>query len=185
MLLRKLDNFIEKHYENNKSALLLKGARQVGKTSASTEYAQRYMTLSSYWDKLADYFVTWINDSPNAVDSSAIERRVKFGNPVVHLETTASLLPIFLAKSRWLIFFSLRIESMRAIMSADNWISVRISAIQTKALHLSKYYERIGTEVAEIELSFSFPESYAACLATLTYSFHHKRLVFRSVEPFI
>ncbi|MCI7515344.1 MAG: hypothetical protein MSA53_07250, partial [Bacteroidales bacterium] len=60
-----------------------------------------------------------------------------------------------------------------------------ISAIQTKALHLRKYYERIGTEVAEIELSFSFPESYAACLATLTYSFHHKRLVFRSVEPFI
>ena len=34
MLSRKLDNFIEKHYENNKSALLLKGARQVGKTSA-------------------------------------------------------------------------------------------------------------------------------------------------------
>lgn len=48
MLSRKLDNFIEKHYENNKSALLLKGARQVGKTSACTEYAQRYMTLSSY-----------------------------------------------------------------------------------------------------------------------------------------
>ena len=29
MLSRKLDNFIEKHYANNKSALLLKGARQV------------------------------------------------------------------------------------------------------------------------------------------------------------
>lgn len=104
----------------------------------STEYAQRFMTLSSYWDKLADYFVTWINDSPNAVDSSAIERRVKFGNPVVHLETTASLLPIFLAKSRWLIFFSLRIESMRAIMSADNWISVRISGDTDESFALNQ-----------------------------------------------
>ena len=40
MLSRKLDNFIEKHYENNKSALLLKGARQVGKTSAIRKYAR-------------------------------------------------------------------------------------------------------------------------------------------------
>ena len=39
MLSRKLDNFIEKHYANNKSALLLKGARQVGKTSAIRKYA--------------------------------------------------------------------------------------------------------------------------------------------------
>ena len=30
MLARKLDDFIERHYANNKSALLLKGARQVG-----------------------------------------------------------------------------------------------------------------------------------------------------------
>ena len=34
MLSRKLDNFIERHYSNNKSALLLKGVKQVGKTSA-------------------------------------------------------------------------------------------------------------------------------------------------------
>ena len=27
--------------------------------------------------------------------------------------------------------------------------------------HISKYYERIGTEIAEIELPFSFPESWA------------------------
>ena len=27
--------------------------------------------------------------------------------------------------------------------------------------YISKYYERIGTEVAEIELTFSFPESWA------------------------
>ncbi len=42
MLARKLDNFIERHYANNKSALLLKGARQVGKTSAIREYAKRH-----------------------------------------------------------------------------------------------------------------------------------------------
>ena len=41
MLSRKLDNFIAKHYENNKSALLLKGARQVGKTSAIRKYARK------------------------------------------------------------------------------------------------------------------------------------------------
>ena len=41
MLSRKLDNFIEKHYANNKSALLLKGARQVGKTSAIRKYARK------------------------------------------------------------------------------------------------------------------------------------------------
>ena len=39
MLSRKLDNIIERHYANNKSALLLKGARQVGKTSAIRKYA--------------------------------------------------------------------------------------------------------------------------------------------------
>lgn len=40
MLSRKLDAFIERHYANNKSALLLKGARQVGKTSAIRKYAE-------------------------------------------------------------------------------------------------------------------------------------------------
>ena len=42
MLSRKLDTFIERHYANNKSALLLKGARQVGKTSAIRKYADRH-----------------------------------------------------------------------------------------------------------------------------------------------
>ena len=44
MLSRKLDSFIERHYENNKSALLLKGARQVGKTSAIRKYATGHKT---------------------------------------------------------------------------------------------------------------------------------------------
>jgi predicted AAA+ superfamily ATPase len=49
MLARKLDDFIERHYANNKSALLLKGARQVGKTSAIREFAKRHkMNLITY-----------------------------------------------------------------------------------------------------------------------------------------
>ena len=42
MLSRKLDAFIERHYANSRSALLLKGARQVGKTSAIRKYAQTH-----------------------------------------------------------------------------------------------------------------------------------------------
>lgn len=42
MIARKLDAFIERHYANNRSALLLKGARQVGKTYAIREYARRH-----------------------------------------------------------------------------------------------------------------------------------------------
>lgn len=41
MLSRKLDNFIERHYSNNKSTLLLKGVKQVGKTSAIRKYAAK------------------------------------------------------------------------------------------------------------------------------------------------
>lgn len=41
MLSRKLDKYIEWHYANNKSALLLKGARQVGKTSAIRRFAEK------------------------------------------------------------------------------------------------------------------------------------------------
>ena len=57
MLSRKLDNFIEKHYANNKSALLLKGARQVGKTSAIRKYARKQkmnlIEINFYEDDLA------------------------------------------------------------------------------------------------------------------------------------
>ena len=41
MIDRRLDKIIENHYANNKSALLLTGARQVGKTIAIRRYAQR------------------------------------------------------------------------------------------------------------------------------------------------
>lgn len=42
MLHRKLDDFIERHYANSTSSLLLKGARQVGKTYAIRKYARKY-----------------------------------------------------------------------------------------------------------------------------------------------
>lgn len=42
MVARKLDNYIESHYKNSRSALLLKGARQVGKTFAIRKYAQKH-----------------------------------------------------------------------------------------------------------------------------------------------
>ena len=42
MLSRKLDDFIERHYANSTSSLLLKGARQVGKTYAIRKYAEKH-----------------------------------------------------------------------------------------------------------------------------------------------
>ncbi|MCQ2148568.1 MAG: AAA family ATPase [Bacteroidales bacterium] len=42
MIGRNLDKYIENHYKNNTSSLLLKGARQVGKTYAIRKYAQKH-----------------------------------------------------------------------------------------------------------------------------------------------
>ena len=41
MINRNIDKIIENHYANNKSALLLTGARQVGKTIAFRRYAEK------------------------------------------------------------------------------------------------------------------------------------------------
>ena len=41
MIDRNIDKIIENHYANNKSALLLTGARQVGKTIAFRRYAEK------------------------------------------------------------------------------------------------------------------------------------------------
>ena len=43
MISRNLDEYIERHYANNKSSLLLKGARQVGKTYAICKYAESFI----------------------------------------------------------------------------------------------------------------------------------------------
>ena len=42
MLNRKIDKFIEQHYANNRSSLLLTGARQTGKTFAVRNYAKHH-----------------------------------------------------------------------------------------------------------------------------------------------
>ena len=41
MISRCLDQIIEKHFNSSRSALLLTGARQVGKTIAIRKYAQK------------------------------------------------------------------------------------------------------------------------------------------------
>lgn len=42
MVSRKLDKYIERHYANNRSSLLLTGARQTGKTFAIRKYAKKH-----------------------------------------------------------------------------------------------------------------------------------------------
>lgn len=42
MINRKLDQYIENHYATSHSSLLLKGARQTGKTYAIRKYAKKH-----------------------------------------------------------------------------------------------------------------------------------------------
>lgn len=67
MLDRALDSFIENHYNTSKSALLLKGARQTGKTFAIRKYAQKHklnlIEINFYEDKSA---VSLFDDADNA-----------------------------------------------------------------------------------------------------------------------
>lgn len=57
MISRKLDSFIENHYNTSKSSLLLKGARQTGKTYAIRKYAKVHglylIEINFYEDKSA------------------------------------------------------------------------------------------------------------------------------------
>ena len=78
MLSRKLDNFIEKHYANNKSALLLKGARQVGKTSAIRKYAAKQkmnlIEINFYED---DSACNIFKGSQNQIKSACVSISIK------------------------------------------------------------------------------------------------------------
>ena len=65
--------------------------------------------------------------SPRAADICESVRRVKFGNPVIQRDTTASSFPILRARSRWDMCFSLRVLSIRAIIPADICTSAMIS----------------------------------------------------------
>lgn len=55
MIHRRLDKYIEQHYTNNKSSLLLKGARQTGKTFAIRKFAKSHnmnlIEINFYEDK--------------------------------------------------------------------------------------------------------------------------------------
>lgn len=69
------------------------------------------------------YSVTWINGSPRAVEISAMDLSVRFGKPVVQRDTTASDRFNLRARSRWVMFFFLRMASSRAMMAADSCTS--------------------------------------------------------------
>ena len=73
------------------------------------------------------YIGICIKGSPKAEESWAIDRKVRFGKPVVQRETTASLFPSLFAKSRCVMCFSLRIKSILSMMPADSCTSVMIS----------------------------------------------------------
>lgn len=57
MINRKLDEYIEQHYANNRSSLLLTGARQTGKTFAIRKYAKKHrlnlIEINFYEDETA------------------------------------------------------------------------------------------------------------------------------------
>ena len=80
-----------------------------------------------YDRKGSSHSVTLTNGSPSAVESSAMDFNVRLGKPEVHLDMTASERPILLARSRWVMFFCLRIASIRAMISADSCTSDMIS----------------------------------------------------------
>jgi len=58
MVNRKLDKEIENHYEMNKSALLLTGARQTGKTFAVRKYALTHMVICLSMDVYLPIYMT-------------------------------------------------------------------------------------------------------------------------------
>lgn len=74
MISRNLDQFIENHYSNSKSALLLTGARQVGKTFAIRKYAEKaklnLVEINFYEDKNAQSIFT------NAQDAKEVLLRI-------------------------------------------------------------------------------------------------------------
>lgn len=69
MVSRKLDKYIENHYATSKSSLLLKGARQTGKTFAIRKYAKKHkmnlVEINFYEDKNAR---SLFDDAENAKD---------------------------------------------------------------------------------------------------------------------
>ena len=85
MLDRKLDNFIERHYANNNSALLLKGARQVGKTSAIREYAKRHkmnlIEINFYEDDSASNLFTGAQSAKDVLLRISAHTKMKTSLP--------------------------------------------------------------------------------------------------------
>ena len=109
---------------------------EVNPSSEYSDAAQNYHL--SHCSTELRYSGIMMRGSPRAIDNSAMERKVRLGNPVVHLDTTASLLPSLRARSLCVMLFFLRMESMRAMMLADICTSV-IIASGTAATFLSNH----------------------------------------------
>ena len=88
---------------------------------------RRALEAKKYDNSAVIYSVTFIRGSPRAVEISAMDFRVRLGKPEVHRDMAASDRPIFRARSFCVMFFCLRMASMRAMISADNCTSDMIS----------------------------------------------------------
>ena len=92
MINRKLDLFIENHYNTSKSSLLLKGARQTGKTYAIRKYAKTHglnlIEINFYEDKSAR---TLFDGADNAKDvllriSAHTKRKISSKNTMIFFD---------------------------------------------------------------------------------------------------
>ena len=112
--------------------------------------------------------------SSKALDNSAMERSVRLGKPVVQREITASLLPILRARSRWVMFFSLRMASILAMMSADSCTSdiISLGTAATFSLNHSCLF-RIGTICKKANRQYRITLSLL-CSHTLFPDYHSK-----------
>lgn len=85
MISRKLDNYIEMHYATSKSALLLKGARQTGKTFAIRKYAKKHklnlVEINFYEDKDARSLFSGVNNAKELLLRISAHTRKKISLP--------------------------------------------------------------------------------------------------------
>lgn len=85
MISRKLDNYIEMHYATSKSALLLKGARQTGKTFAIRKYAKKHklnlVEINFYEDKDARALFSGVNNAKELLLRISAHTRKKTSLP--------------------------------------------------------------------------------------------------------
>ena len=90
MLKRKIDNYIDSYYSNNRNALLITGARQIGKTFSIREFGKKFKSFIE---------INFI-ERPDAVD---IFKGAKTTNDILMRLSTITTKPLI--KGETLIFF--------------------------------------------------------------------------------